>query len=295
MAKDKKSDSPKAGSAHIRTRERRRERQQQRRERRRLGFIAAGVVIVLAVVGIYLIANQAVSAPIPAGTWDRYDRIPQGVTSDGYPILGNPTAPVPVTVYCDFTYSLCIEFHEKAMDRIVEAVRNGVISYTFAPTTLARGINSAGAAYSALCAGEQNRFFEYQDALFAWQRTFGRKAFSQNRLRTGIENLQLNRGNYDSCVSASRTADRIQTAEDNYQELGLQTQGLPALLVNGVPVTAAASLDATIEELFTMINTSLADSQLTPIPLDSGQAEETPSPEVSPEATPEATESVGGN
>ena len=285
MSKHKQKSSEKPDSARARTRERRRERQQQRRERQRLIYAAVVVVIAIAAVAIFIVVNQPASAPIPEGTLDRYDEIPQGTTEDNYPILGNPDAPVRVEEYSNFSCSSCAQYHARTMDSLIELVRDGVISYTFIPVTLTGGIsNSPGATKAALCAGEQGRFFEYHDALFDWQLTFGNKAFQQNRLVTGVENLALNRGQYNDCVGSSRIEDTIERGEDAFREAAATST--PTILVNGIDVSAGASTD----ELINLIYEQLAATGLTPIPLDSGEAEEVPIVEPSPEVTEEQTE-----
>lgn len=284
MSKRKQKSSEKSDSARARTRERRRERKQQRRERRRIIYAAVVVVIAIAAVATFIIVNQPASAPIPAGTLDRYDQIPQGTTEESYPILGNPEAPVRVEEYSNFACPSCAEHHARTMEALVELVRDGVISYTFIPVTVTGGVSNArGATIAALCAGEQGHFFEYHDALFDWQTTFGNKAFSQNRLVTGVENLALNRGQYNDCVGSSRIDDIIERGEDAFREIG--ATGTPTILVNGVEVGA----DATTDELVNRIYEQLAATGLTPIPLGS-EAEETPVVQPSPEVTEEQTQ-----
>lgn len=279
-SKKKSSDSSRA-----RSRDRRRERQKERRDRQRLIYAAVVVVVVLAAAAIFIVVNQPADAPIPAGTLDRYDGIPQGVTEENYPILGNPDAPVRVEEYSNFSCSACALYHSRTADALVNLVREGVISYTFIPVTITGGVaNSPGATKAALCAGEQGQFFEYHDALFDWQVTFGNKAFQQNRLVTGVENLGLNRGRYDDCVGSSRIEDTIERGEDEFQEIG--AGGTPTILVNGVDVSAGVDTD----QLIAIINEQLAATGLVPVPLDAGEVEEVPIVEPSPDVTPEVSE-----
>ena len=79
-----------------RTRERREERQRQQRRQRQIGLVGGLVALVVIAAVVLILVNQPTEAPIPAEALDRYEGIPQAKTEAGYPILGNPEAPVSV-------------------------------------------------------------------------------------------------------------------------------------------------------------------------------------------------------
>ena len=293
MTKRNETTGAPTGSSRVRSRERRRERQQAKRQQRRTLYAIAVVVVAVVAATVFILVNQPASAPIPQGALDRYDGIPKDVTEDGFPVLGNPDAPVRVEEYSSFTCTACAAFHEEAMDTLVGLARDGVISLTFIPVTGTGSIpNPEGAARAALCAGEQGYFFEYHDALFSWQAGFGNNAFSHNRLVSGIENLGLDRGDYNGCLDSSPIGRTIDAATNQFRDSG--ATGTPAIFVNGV----AAQPD--LAAVVAAINSALAASGIEPVPLNGG-TEATPesTPEMTPESTPEisqseATEEVPG-
>ncbi len=302
-----------AAGASSRTRVRREERKQQKRQQQQLMII--GAIIALAVVGaiIFFIVNQPADAPIPAGTLNRYDGIPQTVSEEGNPVLGNPDAPVRVEEFSSFACPSCEQFTEVNKDLIIQQVRAGVISFEFAPLPDFGSLrNGRGAARAALCAGEQGAFWEYHDILFDWHTRFGNTAFTQNRLESGAENLGLDVGRYNSCVTSDRVENLIQTSERESVERGVT--GTPTVFVNGTAVAdpygglaaaitsayAASGLQAVPlgggdEPDETVEPTAATEPEETDTP-DETVAEETPEMTEEPvdaETTPEATEESG--
>lgn len=274
-----KKDSNAGSSSRSRTRERRLERQRQKRQQRQITILLG--IGAMAVVGVilFILINQPAEAPIPEGTLDRYEGIPQGRTEDGFAILGNPDAPVRLEEFSSFSCPGCAEFHESYTDIIKEQVSAGVISFTFIPMTTGSIPNAAGAANSAICAGEQGAFFEYHDMLFDWHTRFGNQAFSQNRMSSGVENLGLNVGEYESCLGSSRPDDIMDAADQVANDRGVNAT--PTMFING---NAWAGTDLEQDIL-----SALAATGLSPVPLNTDdEPESAATPEV--EATEETTE-----
>ena len=188
-----------------------REKQQRRQQRITIAVLAVCVVALLAI--FILLANQPAEAPIPEGAQARYEGLSQNFTNEGYPRLGSAAAPVQVAEYCTFDSVECAAYNDTLIDPILERVRAGSISFTFAPLYSSSAGNSQGAARAAVCAAQQDAFWPFHDALYAWQRAYGVvQAFTNNRIVSGIGNLGLNRAQYDSCMGSDRPGTVIDTA-----------------------------------------------------------------------------------
>lgn len=287
--KDKKAKPTQSGGASL-TRTRRKERQKERKERRQIYMVIGVVVIALVAVGIFIMINQPASAPIPEGVLDRYSGIQQGANAGGYPMLGNPDALVRVEEYSNYSCPSCASFHQATNERLTELARQGLISFSFIPIPSTGGIrNAIGAAKAALCAAEQNAFFEYHDALFHWHENFGNKAFSQNRLETGIGNLGLNVSQYNNCVGSSRIKNLVDSAESTFKEQKMS--GTPAIFVNGIQIESGVTIDDWAAVLFATIDEQLVATGAVPTTPDAETTPEVPGAEATQEApTPEATE-----
>ena len=80
-------------SQSSRTRSRRHEREIKRRQQRFIAMAVGVAVVAVIFVAVLVLRSLPAEAPIPAGTFDRYDGIPRTVSDRGFPVLGNPNAP----------------------------------------------------------------------------------------------------------------------------------------------------------------------------------------------------------
>jgi protein-disulfide isomerase len=265
-----------------RTVERRKQREQEQRRQRQITI--AVVVAVIAVIGfvLFLLARQPATAEISAETVERYAGLPQSTTTEGYPLLGNPDAPVKVKEYSSFDCSHCREFYEEITPSLIERVKAGEVAFIYVPLYGTGGIqNGQSAARAALCAGEQGAFWTYHSALFNWQGQYGNQAFAGNRLTTGVDNLGLNRGEWDSCFGSDRPDKVLTTAATEAQSIP-GFGGTPTITVNGTQATAE------ISAVNTAIDQALATSSQPIIPLVEATSEATA--EGTTEATSESTQ-----
>lgn len=208
-----------------------REKQRRRNQQRN---IAIGVVLVAVIVLMLLIiSNTPTEAPIPEGVAERYEGIEKGVSEEGYPMLGDPDAPVSVVEYSSFSCPTCAEVHDNAFPGILERVEAGQASVTYVPLPVA-GRNVEGANRAAICMQEQGLFWEYHDTLFDWAQQFGNSPFTQNRLTAGAEALGADTAAFNSCVTGGETQFLLDSANSQAASQGIQST--PTLLVNGTRV-----------------------------------------------------------
>jgi protein-disulfide isomerase len=293
----KVTNAQRAGS---RTAERRRERE---RERRRQQLITGGIVVValvVIVVVVFFIVNAPAEAPIPQAALTRYEGLQQTRTDEGFPRLGDPNAPVQVSEYSSFDCPHCREFHDQAIDPIIERVRTGEMAFTYVPLYGFGGIvNGQGAAQAAVCAAEQGKFWQFHDALFDWQGVYANQAFTNNRINAGVDALGLNRGSYDACIRSGTPDDVLNAARSQAQAL-LNFTGTPTIAINGVvPVDSSQQSISDVNAILARIDAELARVSLPPVqPTSVATAEATseatepaaaPTTEATPEATSEAT------
>ena len=257
-------------SRRARTRERKQERQKQRQRNRQYLIIGGVVVVALILVGLFVLSTLPADAPIPE-TIDRYAGIERGVTSEGFPVLGNSDAPVEVAEYSSFACSHCEEFHETSFSQILERVEQGDIRFVYVPLATGGVPNAEGANRGALCAGEQGKFWEMHDVLFHWHNVFGNTAFQGNRIPTGAEALGLNMSDFNSCFNSNRIGDILTLAQEE------QVSGTPSFKVND------SDVGSSLNEIFTAVDSLLGSRT---------NVEPDTSPDDTVEETPEATESV---
>jgi protein-disulfide isomerase len=273
-----------------RTRERRLQREREQRRQRQIALVVIGAILAVAAFAIFFLANQPAEAAIPQEALELYEGIPVSETTEGFPILGNPDAPVELIEYSSFDCPHCAEFHETVTPGLVERVRAGEVSFTYVPLYGTGGIaNGEGAARAALCAGEQGQFWPMHSALFNWQGLYANQAFSGNRLATGATNLGLNRGEWDTCFNSPETGQVINAARTKVASISEFT-GTPFVTINGTSVTPE------LAAINTAIDNALLASPVDVTPLEATEeatvevTEEAATEEVETLATAEATE-----
>jgi protein-disulfide isomerase len=263
-------------SSRARTRERRQEREKQRTRNRQLVLVGVVAAVAVILVVFLVLSNLPTEATISPETVERYAGIPQSVDEEGFPVLGNPDAPIKVVEYASFDCPHCGEFYQTITPSLVERARNGEISMTYVPLYGTGGIrNGEGAARAAICAGAQGDFWTYHGTLFSWQNTYVNQAFDGNRLESGATNLGLDVGAWNSCLRSEETSALLVAATTASTRLEGFT-GTPTVTVDGTIITPE------LNAINQAIDTGL--SMLSQLP--------EPIAEVTEEATEEATEAA---
>jgi len=266
-----------ADRSRSRARERKRERERERRRNRQLAIVAGIIVVALVLAGLFLVANLPADAPIPEDAIARVSNLRQGITEEGYPVLGNPDAPVEVRDYSSFSCPGCAVFHDDVFPQLLPRIESGEISFVYVPLQTGGIPNAGGAARTALCAGEQGKFWEMHEVLFDWHNRFVNTAFQGNRLTAGIEALGLDVEEYNACFNSARISDVLAAA---------QAEGVtstPTIQIDGVTVGTPTQLP-TAADILSAIDARGPFENLVPGTIQAEQAEE--------EAQEEAVEST---
>lgn len=231
-----------AKSSRSRARERKKEREKQQQRNRQLLIVGGIIGVVVVLVLLVIISNLPADAPIPEGVAGRYDNYITGTTSEGYPRLGNPDAPVSVVEYGSFSCAGCANFHSTSFEQLVPRIESGQMNFVYVPLQTGSIPNAEGAARTAICAGEQDAFWEMHDVLFDWHVDFGNNAFAGNRLTAGVNALDLDSGAFNNCFNSQETNTILQSA------LQEGVGATPTVQINGTTVDAnAASILAAID------------------------------------------------
>jgi protein-disulfide isomerase len=200
-----------------------------------VGLIAAGVIGV-AVVAYSLTSNIAESgmatAPIEvAGLDDPQTLIglAQGVT------LGDPNAPITIMEFGDYQCPACQAFQQQVKPRIDLAyIQSGVAKLVFYDYPLVEAHpNAFLAARAARCAGEQQKYWEYHDLLFANQTAWAGSTSPRRNFVSYAEQIEgLDAGSFESCLRSDRFADVV-TANRRLGESAFNVGSTPTVFVRG--------------------------------------------------------------
>lgn len=194
--------------------------------------------------------ENRIEAPVPPFALRRYTGIAQSVDEFGFPVLGDPGAPVMLADYSSFSCPFCRDFHEDVFPNLLQRVREGELAITYVPIWVTGNVeNSYEANRAALCAAEQEMFWSYADMLFNWHTRYERStAFADDRLQAGAEALELDMEAWQGCMATLRSDEILQTALEQFQQRAYT--GTPTITLNGERVNA--TLNA-IQEAITRI------------------------------------------
>ncbi len=197
--------------------------------RGRMVVVAFGMAVLLALAAITLGAltrNRGVEAPPAAGTAPVAGRV-----------KGSATAPVTIIEYADLQCPNCALF-ARTTEREIERqyIETGKVRLEFRHFPFL-GKESWRAAEALECAGEQGKFWQYRDALYAAQAGENRGAFSDKNLRAIADRAGLDGAALAACLDSGRYRDRVQADKLAGEAAGVE--GTPTFFINGRKVVGA--------------------------------------------------------
>jgi protein-disulfide isomerase len=167
--------------------------------------------------------------------------------------LGDPNAPVKLDEYADFRCSACLYYFQSIEPSIIQNyVESGKVYYTFHNYIVIDGHDGTDAslrsANAAMCASEQNRFWDFHATLYANQITEDASLFTDDRLVKMAENLKLDMTAFNQCYQARKYASVIE--KDISLAQSLNVNGTPSVFINGTLVSnfslTAQTIDAAL-------------------------------------------------
>jgi protein-disulfide isomerase len=152
------------------------------------------------------------------------------VSADNHPTLGPKNAPVTIVEFGDFQCPFC-----RGVEGTLKTVREKYgdrVRLIYVDFPLSFHSHAMQAASAARCAGEQGKFWQYHDALFADQ-----SKLAPGDLKATAKKLGLNTAKFDACFDKGRYDDAIK----NDQALGqrLDVNGTPTFYIDGRSLVGA--------------------------------------------------------
>lgn len=143
----------------------------------------------------------------------------------GEPFKGGNRARVAIVEYSDFDCSFCAKYATEIYPLIDENyVKAGKIKYFFRDLPEPAQTNALVKACVARCAGEQGKFWEMHDLLFAAQ-----SAPAGQDPKSYAQALGLDIGKFSECLSSGRYSDSIRRSAAGAGRTGIF--GTPAFLI----------------------------------------------------------------
>ena len=143
------------------------------------------------------------------------------------PAKGAEAAPITIIEFSDFQCSFCWKFWKETLPRLeAEYVKPGTVRFVYRHLAIL-GKQSVTSAQAADCAGEQRKFWEYHDKLFASKGLF---ALTNQRLKGHAREIGLDGELFDRCLDSEKYAQKVEGETGIGLALGLR--GTPAFFIN---------------------------------------------------------------
>lgn len=195
-------------------------------------IVGASALAVVAVAVLIYVGNAS-TAPAAVTT------VPPNITQNGH-TRGDANAPVTIEEWADFQCPACGIFARQTEPQLLATyVAKGQVKIVFHHFAFL-GAESNWAAEAAECAGEQGKFFEFHDKLYASQAGENRGTFSKDNLKKMGADLGLGPG-FAACVDSGKYAQTVRDEQKVGQGKGVSKT--PTLYVNGRKLEGAYSFD----------------------------------------------------
>jgi protein-disulfide isomerase len=154
------------------------------------------------------------------------------------PAKGPANAKVTIVEFSDFECPYC----SRAIVTVDEVVKKygDKVRLVFRQFPLPFHEHAGKAAEAALCAGEQGKFWEMHDKLFANQR-----ALEVEQLSGYAKDIGVDQAKFDECLKSGKMAATIKKDTEAGKAVGVT--GTPAFFINGRMLSGAQPLDAFTE------------------------------------------------
>jgi protein-disulfide isomerase len=152
------------------------------------------------------------------------------VASAGHPAWGKDNAPVTIVEFGDFQCPFCLR-----AESILKQIRTKYgdkIRLVYMDFPLGMHAHAFDAAEAGRCAGEQNKFWQYHDAVFADQAKLSATDLKATAARVGLNSAQFN-----SCFDHSKYQSEIHKDLNEGMKLGVT--GTPTFFINGRELVGA--------------------------------------------------------
>jgi protein-disulfide isomerase len=172
-------------------------------------------------------SGQVAEAPQPTQSpYTRYD-----IPTDGYPSLGPDDAAITIVEFSDFQCPFCRRFYTDTYHALLDAYPGKIrFVYRNLPLTSIHP-NAMPAAVAAMCANDQNAFWDYHDKLFSSE------VLDETTYIQYAADLGLDADAFTACLSSGKHDDFIK--QDMDFSLGLGVQSTPTFFVNGLAIVGA--------------------------------------------------------
>lgn len=170
---------------------------------------------------VHLLAPSAPRFKVPAAAADEASK-------------GKANAPVVIYEFADFQCPFCSKV--PGVIKELEKAYPDQIRFVYRHYTLPSHAQAPKAAEASQCAGEQGKFWEFYDHLYANQ-----AHLEVADLKKVAVTLKLDTKKFDGCLDSSKFAKRVAEDRETGDQLGIS--GTPTFFINGLKMVGALPIE----------------------------------------------------
>ncbi len=209
-----------------------RERQKRRKRQQRMTtmLIISGAALIIAAIFMMPTIRDTLT---PVAEFVQPELNPRPMSQAN--AMGDPNAPVVIEEFSDFGCGHCGTFALEAGEEIVaQYVATGKVYFIYSSAGSILGHpNTPIAAEAAYCAGDQNKFWEYHDIVFANQTALfaNLNAKIDKTLSAFAEALGMDVADFETCMDRGKYSDQVQQDGVEARQAGINST--PSFVING--------------------------------------------------------------
>lgn len=160
------------------------------------------------------------------------------VSADDDAVLGDPNAPVTIIEFSDYQCPFCQRFWSESLPLIKKNyIETGKAKLVYRDFPLGFHQYAQKAAEAAECAGDQGKYWEMHDTLFA-----NINSLTINDLKGYAADLGLNTADFNKCLDTGKYTSEVQADLADGSAAGVS--GTPSFFINGVQIVGAQPYSA---------------------------------------------------
>jgi protein-disulfide isomerase len=192
--------------------------------------------------------------------------LPPEITVDDDPFLGSETAAVKVVEFSDYRCGFCRRFYDEMLFPLTEHYGDN-IQFVYRDFPIF-GEESLNGAIAAECAGDQDMFWAYHNAIFDNQLSDAPLPLIEETLVAMAETLELDVESWQACFDSDEAYDEV--VVDALTAQNWEVTGTPTFFINGKRLVGAQP----IENFFRFIDAELVAMGIEPPPHDEDESSE---------------------
>lgn len=189
-----------------------------------------GILVGYIIWGTGLVAPNAQAAESADAVLYKRFNIPV----DGFYSQGPDNAPITLVEFSDYQCPFCQRWHDEVFQPLLAAYPDKIKFVYRNMPLVSLHPDAFSAAEAAMCAGDQNAYWQYHDKLLS-----GTSLGNDVYLRYAQE-LGLNTQAFSDCISSHKFKDKIQ--KDSQFGASMNVTGTPTFFLNGIRVVGAQPL-----------------------------------------------------